>query len=146
MPPSQPLCRRYQLLTQHKYYAPIPILLEIILFINKESGNLGQCAVLYGGVGNEILRRLFYLFRQYNHPGEPPIIALPNRVTAGMQWDKYRTQGVLWTACLRRPPFFCRFSRIKPADVESNERRRIEQGQRHKKHLQKDPFVKGRSA
>ncbi len=30
---------------------PIPILLEIILFINKESGDLGQCAVLYDGVG-----------------------------------------------------------------------------------------------
>ena len=32
--PYQPLCRRYQLLTQHKYYAPTPILLEIPLFIN----------------------------------------------------------------------------------------------------------------
>lgn len=37
--------------TQHKYYAPIPILLEIPFFINKESGNIGSCAVLYGGVG-----------------------------------------------------------------------------------------------
>ena len=64
--PHAPMQEQY-LLTQHKYYAPIPILLEIILFINKESGNLGQCAVLYGGVGNEILRRLFYLFRQCNY-------------------------------------------------------------------------------
>ena len=30
---------------------PIPILLEIPLFINTESGDLGSCAVLYGGVG-----------------------------------------------------------------------------------------------
>ena len=44
-------------------------------FYQYESGDLGPCAVLYGGVGNEILRRLFYLFRQYNHPGEPEISA-----------------------------------------------------------------------
>lgn len=32
---------------------PIPILLEIILFINKESGDLDECAVLYDGVGKK---------------------------------------------------------------------------------------------
>ena len=60
--------QEHDLLTQHKYYAPIPILLDIPLFFNMKSGNLGQCAVLYGGVGNEILRRLFYLSRQCNKP------------------------------------------------------------------------------
>ncbi len=47
------LCRRDDLLTQHKYYAPIPILLEIPLFINTESGDLGPCAVLMAVWVNE---------------------------------------------------------------------------------------------
>lgn len=42
-----------QLLTQHKYYAPIPILLDFPLFINTESGDLGPCAVLMAVWVNE---------------------------------------------------------------------------------------------
>ena len=46
---------------------------------------------------------------------------LPNRVTAGMQWDKYRAQGVSRTACSCRPFFFADFPRnIKPAGVVSD--------------------------
>lgn len=35
----------------YKYHAPIPILLEIPLFSNTESGDLGPCACTYCGVG-----------------------------------------------------------------------------------------------
>lgn len=51
--------------TQHKYYAPIPILLDFAFIRNIISSDLGECAVLTA-VWVEILRRLFYLSRQCN--------------------------------------------------------------------------------
>ncbi|MCM1121576.1 MAG: hypothetical protein NC416_03225 [Eubacterium sp.] len=83
------------LLTQHKYYAPIPILLDFASIRNIISGDLGSCAVLYGGVGNEILRRLFYLFRQCNKPrkGRRNIYITPlTGATAEIKPKRYTAQ------------------------------------------------------
>lgn len=66
-PSHTPLCRRSELLTQHKYYAPIPILLDSAFIRNMKSGDLGPCAVLMA-VWVKFLRRLFYLSRQWNDP------------------------------------------------------------------------------